>query len=54
VGFAVLPEKLFGGQQSARDLMKLPGQRKSYNTVNTSQIAQAVMAKVPAGGNTYA
>lgn len=44
VGFAVLPEKLFGSQQPARDLMELLGQRKSYSTVNTSQIAQAVVA----------
>lgn len=46
VGFAVLPETLFGDAQASRDLAADIAQRKSFLTVNTSQLNQALVGGV--------
>ncbi len=46
IGFAVLPRKLGGSERATAELMELLGQRKSYSTVNTSQVGQAIVAGV--------
>ena len=46
VGYAVLPEHLFGRQERTALLMERLSQAKSFGTVNTSQLAQAIVGGV--------
>lgn len=46
VGFAVVPPTLFGDGEAAQSLMSALSQAKSFATVNTSQITQAVVGGV--------
>ncbi|MDP9968071.1 (S)-3,5-dihydroxyphenylglycine transaminase [Variovorax paradoxus] len=46
VGFAVLPERLFGMTDRTVLLMEKLSQAKSFGTVNTSQLAQAIVGGV--------
>lgn len=46
VGFAVIPEQLFDGKRDGRDLVARLSQAKSFVTVNTSQLTQAVVGSV--------
>jgi (S)-3,5-dihydroxyphenylglycine transaminase len=46
VGFAVVPEKLFGSEAASRALRTELGERRSYLTVNTSQLNQAMVGGI--------
>ncbi|OEC93620.1 hypothetical protein A9Z06_09360 [Rhizobium sp. YK2] len=46
VGAAVIPMKLFGDELAARELYKELVQRKSFLTLNTSQISQAIVGGI--------
>jgi (S)-3,5-dihydroxyphenylglycine transaminase len=46
VGFAAVPEQLFDGKGDGRDLVARLSQAKSFVTVNTSQLTQAVVGSV--------
>ncbi|NTG38926.1 PLP-dependent aminotransferase family protein [Agrobacterium rhizogenes] len=46
VGSAVIPRKLFGDEFSARELYNELVQRKSFLTLNTSQISQAIVGGI--------
>jgi (S)-3,5-dihydroxyphenylglycine transaminase len=46
VGFAAIPEQLFDGKGDGRDLVARLSQAKSFVTVNTSQLTQAVVGSV--------
>lgn len=46
VGFAGIPEKLFGSAAASRALKTELGERRSYMTVNTSQINQAMVGGI--------
>jgi (S)-3,5-dihydroxyphenylglycine transaminase len=46
VGYAILPEHLFGQKDKTAFLMEQLSQAKSFGTVNTSQLAQAIVGGV--------
>ncbi|WP_280812551.1 PLP-dependent aminotransferase family protein [Variovorax boronicumulans] len=46
VGYAILPEHLFGQKDRTVALMEQLSQAKSFGTVNTSQLAQAIVGGV--------
>ena len=46
IGFAILPRRLFGDAGRATALMGELSQAKSFGTVNTSQVAQAIVGGV--------
>lgn len=46
VGFAVIPDELFGSTTASRALKTELGERRSYMTVNTSQINQAMVGGI--------
>ncbi len=46
VGFAVIPDTLFGSAAASRALKTELGERRSYVTVNTSQINQAIVGGI--------
>jgi (S)-3,5-dihydroxyphenylglycine transaminase len=46
VGFAVIPDMLFGSAAASRAFRTELGERRSYVTVNTSQINQAMVAGI--------
>jgi (S)-3,5-dihydroxyphenylglycine transaminase len=46
VGFAAIPEQLFDGKRDGCDLVARLSQAKSFVTVNTSQLTQAVVGSV--------
>ena len=46
VGFAIVPPTLFGDAAAAKSLLDALSQAKSFVTVNTSQIAQAIVGGV--------
>ncbi|MDP9975352.1 (S)-3,5-dihydroxyphenylglycine transaminase [Variovorax paradoxus] len=46
VGYAILPERLFGKKDRSILLMDQLSQAKSFGTVNTSQLAQAIVGGV--------
>ena len=46
VGFAIVPEHLFGSAAGAARLLAELSQAKSFMTVNTSQIAQAIVGAI--------
>lgn len=46
VGYAVVPSTLFGDAKSSRTLISSLGERKSFITLNTSQLNQALVAGI--------
>jgi len=46
IGYAILPECLFGEKEKTASLMEQISQAKSFGTVNTSQFAQAIVGGV--------